>query len=101
MRQWVIGSRGSALAMWQAHHVRDMLLRLREGLDVRVRAIRSDGDIDRASPLTAVTAPGFFSSRIQRALRAGEVDLAVHSYKDLSIHSPHGLVVAAVPPRGA
>lgn len=98
MRRWLIGSRGSRLALWQAEHVRSALAR-HPGLDVQVRVIRTEGDLHADVPLTSVTQRGFFTSRIQQALLTGEVDIAVHSLKDLSVHPMAGLTVAAVTAR--
>jgi len=99
MRRWVIGSRGSKLALWQARYVRDGLLAMHPGLDVQVRPIRTHGDLEANLPLASVPIRGFFSSQIQRALLERQVDLAVHSLKDLPVEPADGLVLAAVPPR--
>jgi len=99
MRRLVIGSRGSRLALWQAHHVRDRLLAAQPGLEVDVLVIRTAGDAHGQAPLQAVTQRGFFSTEIQQALLAGRIDLAVHSLKDLPVEPEAGLVIAAIPPR--
>lgn len=94
-----IGTRGSALALAQAGDVAARL-RQRAGVDaVELLPIQTAGDSDRTSPFARVGAAGIFVRAIERALAEGEVDLAVHSYKDLPSESPEGLVVAAVPER--
>jgi hydroxymethylbilane synthase len=61
--------------------------------------ISTAGDRDQTSALSAGEGTGWFTSAIQDRLRAGEVDVAVHSYKDLPTRRPEGLVIAAVPMR--
>lgn len=96
----VIGSRGSDLALWQARHVQGLLAQ-RTGLAADIRVIQTEGDRLPEARLAALEGKGFFTKEIEEALLAGEIDLAVHSHKDLPTVSPAGLVVAAVPPRGA
>jgi hydroxymethylbilane synthase len=94
-----IGTRGSRLALWQANHVRDLLLKANEGLDVEIITIRTRGDRDQATSLTATGGIGFFTKEIEAALLEGEVDVAVHSLKDLPTVLVPGLVLGAVPER--
>lgn len=96
-----IGTRGSRLARWQADHVADALRRQHADLHVELVEIRTLGDRDRNSPLAAIGGTGVFTKEIQRALLAGDVDVAVHSLKDLPTAPIDGLVLAAVPPREA
>ena len=91
-----LGTRRSALATTQSGWVAD-LLRAR-GLDVELVEVVTEGDVNHA-PLTQIGGTGVFASALRHALRAGEVDLAVHSLKDLPVLPEPGLVVAAVPPR--
>jgi hydroxymethylbilane synthase len=95
-----IGTRGSALALWQSRHVAALLSRLLPGLDVELVEITSLGDRVTDVPLSHVEGTGFFTASIEQALVAGDVDVAVHSYKDLPVESTPGLTVAAVPERG-
>ncbi len=95
----VIGSRGSDLALWQARHVRE-LLAARAGVAAEIRIIQTAGDRIQDVQLAAIGGKGFFTKEIEEALLAGEIDLAVHSHKDLPTASPPGLTVAAVPERG-
>ncbi len=88
-----IGTRGSALALWQADHVRARLEAL--GHAVEIRRITTTGDrlLDRR--LEAVGGKGAFLKEIEEALLAGEVDLAVHSLKDVPTELPAGLALCA------
>jgi hydroxymethylbilane synthase len=93
----VIGSRGSALALWQANWVRERLAAA--GHEVEVRVIRTSGDRLVRIPLESSGVKGLFVKEIEEALAAGTIDVAVHSFKDLPVEQPPGLIVAAVPAR--
>lgn len=100
MKRLRIGTRGSALALWQARHVADRLGQLRPEVSIGLVEIVSDGDRQTDLPLSHVEGTGLFTTALERALARGEIDVAVHSYKDLPVASTPGLIVAAVPPRG-
>jgi hydroxymethylbilane synthase len=93
----VLGTRGSALALWQANHVAARLGAA--GVAVRLEAIRTTGDKILDVPLARVGGKALFVKEIEEALLAGRVDLAVHSMKDVPTQLPAGLAVAAVPRR--
>lgn len=93
-----IGTRGSALARWQAEWVRKQLARF--GIQSELVIITTSGDRHQHWAVESLGATGVFTREIQLALLANEVDLAVHSLKDLPTISPEGLIVAAIPPRG-
>lgn len=95
-----IGTRASALALWQTHHIAARLTALTPDLRIEVVEIVSTGDQIMDVPLTEVEGTGFFTATLERALLDGRVDVAVHSYKDLPVAPTEGLVVAAVPARG-
>jgi hydroxymethylbilane synthase len=98
MRALKIGTRGSALALWQANHVRDRLLA--GGVpSVELVVIKTKGDKILDVPLAAVGGKGLFVKEIEDALLRGEVDLAVHSMKDVPTEQPDGLVLSAVSAR--
>jgi hydroxymethylbilane synthase len=97
MMKVIIGSRGSQLALWQANWVKDWLAAV--GLEVEIRIIKTTGDKLQNVPLSLSGTKGLFIKEIEEALTAGEVDLAVHSMKDLPTEQPSGLVVAAVSQR--
>jgi hydroxymethylbilane synthase len=100
MRVIRIGSRGSALARWQSHHIAARLAAAVPGVRFAVVEISSTGDQVADVPLSHLEGTGFFTATIERALLDGEVDVAVHSYKDLPVVSTAGLEVGAVPTRG-
>lgn len=92
-----IGTRGSQLALAQSALVADRLCAANPGLEVSLVEIVTAGDRDQSSALSEGV--GWFTTAIQDALRRSEIDLAVHSYKDLPTSRPEGLVIAAVPLR--
>ena len=96
-----IGTRGSPLALAQANMVRARLAAAHglapEGIEQKV--IRTTGDVVRDRPLTEIGGKGLFTKEIEDALLAGEIDIAVHSAKDMPTFLPDGLVIAAVLPR--
>ncbi len=94
-----IGTRGSALALWQANAVREALGRRFPDLTVDLQVIRPEGDIDKTSSLLKIGGRGVFASALQQALLDGEIDLAVHSTKDVPTIEPAGLTIAAFPDR--
>lgn len=92
-----IGSRGSQLALWQAHHIAD---RLRgAGQDVEIQTITTTGDRLQGVPFARVGSKGMFTKEIEEALLSGAVDLAVHSLKDLPTELAPPFVIAAVTER--
>jgi hydroxymethylbilane synthase len=94
-----IGTRGSPLARWQADWVAGRLRALHPGLVVALVEIKTQGDRDRNTPLAAIGGQGLFTKEIQRALLVGDVEIAVHSLKDLPTDGPEALTLGAVPPR--
>lgn len=93
-----LGTRGSKLAQWQANHVAGRLQQA--GCSVEIVLISTIGDQRQQEPIADV-GQGVFTKEIQRALRDGQVDLAVHSLKDLPTEPTPGLSLAAVPQRAA
>jgi len=94
-----LGSRGSKLALWQAHHVAERLRQSWPGLTVDVSVLVTEGDRTAESQLNFASGTGVFVREIETALLNGSIDLAVHSLKDLPTETPEGLVIAATPPR--
>jgi hydroxymethylbilane synthase len=92
-----IGTRGSALALWQARTVAALLEA--RGTHVELVVIKTDGDRLQERPLTETGTKRLFVKEIEDALLAGAIDLAVHSAKDMPAELPDGLDVAAVLPR--
>jgi hydroxymethylbilane synthase len=91
-----IGSRGSDLALWQAGWVKDQLDQLLPGLEVSVQVFKTTGDKLLESPLSTLGDKGLFTKELENALRDKEIDLAVHSLKDLPTNLPGGLCIGAV-----
>ena len=92
-----IGTRGSALALWQANAVAALLQQ--QGRETELVAIRTTGDRIQDRPLSEAGGKGLFVKEIEDALLARAIDIAVHSAKDMSVAIPSGLAVAAVLPR--
>lgn len=93
----VIGSRGSALALWQANHISARLLAL--GEETRIEVIKTTGDRMQEISLAASGGKGLFTKEIEEALLGRQIDVAVHSMKDVPTEIPHGLTIAAIPER--
>ncbi len=96
-RTIIIGSRGSDLALWQAHRVEAQLQAL--GQEVEIRIIKTQGDMIQHLSFDKMEGKGFFTKELEEKLLSGEIDLAVHSHKDLPTEHPEGLVIAAVSER--
>jgi hydroxymethylbilane synthase len=94
-----LGTRRSHLALTQSGHVADMIRAL--GHEVELVEIVSDGDRSQAAgtSLTGASSTGVFVSALRDALLAGEIDVAVHSLKDLPTYPAEGIALVAIPPR--
>ncbi len=93
----IIGTRGSALALWQAHHVQGRLAAL--GVTAELLVIKTKGDKILDVPLAQVGGKGLFVKEIEEALADGRIDLAVHSMKDVPAELHAGLVLSAISAR--
>ena len=93
-----IGTRGSKLALWQSNYVKG-LLEEATGLPVAIKTIKTTGDRILDVPLAKVGGKGLFTKELEVALLAGEVDLCVHSMKDVPTTLPGGCILAGMPPR--
>jgi hydroxymethylbilane synthase len=91
-----VGTRGSALALWQAERVKQRLEAAHTGLRCELVAISTQGDRDKVTPLAVIGGQGIFTKEVQIAVLEGTVDCAVHSLKDLPSLLPEGLMLAAV-----
>ncbi len=89
-----IGSRGSDLALWQAHYIENQLINL--GHTVTIKIIVTKGDKIQDLSFDKLEGKGFFTKEIEESLLAGEIDLAIHSHKDLETTLNKGLIIAAV-----
>src|SRR6188474_1302264 len=95
MRSLKLGTRGSALARRQAAIVIETLA----AATIDLVIVQTEGDRRTEAPLEEIGGEGVFVKDIERRLLAGEIDLAVHSMKDMPARDPDGLVVGAVLPR--
>ena len=93
-----IGTRGSDLALWQARHIKSQLNSI--GKDVQIEVIKTKGDRIQDMSFDKMEGKGFFTKEIEVALLNHDIDLAVHSHKDLETTPPEGLMVSAVSSRG-
>ena len=89
-----IGTRDSELALWQAHHVEKKLNDL--GYKTQIIAVKSQGDIILDKPLYELGITGIFTKTLDVAMINGQIDIAVHSMKDVPTALPIGIVQAAV-----
>jgi len=92
-----LGTRKSKLALWQANFVKEKLEAL--GCKVEIVPITTTGDKILDAPLAKIGGKGLFVKEIENALLAGEIDLAVHSLKDVPITIPEGLTLSAITER--
>lgn len=94
-----IGTRGSKLALKQAALVQEALEQADGGIETELVVIRTRGDQVQDKPLSEIGDKGVFASELEQALLSGQIDLAVHSAKDLPMRLAEGLTIAAVLPR--
>lgn len=97
MKHVIIGSRGSDLALWQAHFVESELQRL--SCSVEIKIIKTQGDRIQDLSFDKLEGKGFFTKEIEEQLLGGTIDLAVHSHKDLETNPPAGLMISCVSER--
>src|SRR5579885_3673923 len=95
----VIGTRGSRLAIWQAEWVQSRLRDIAPHVTVTLQRIKTSGDKILDVPLAKVGGKGLFVKEIEEALVRGEIDLAVHSMKDVPTVLPEPLEILCIPPR--
>ena len=91
-----IGSRTSALAMWQTHHIRDRLQAIWPNLSIQIEPFVTKGDKTLDKPLPQIGGKGLFTLELEEALRDGRIQLAVHSLKDLPVEDADGLTLGAI-----
>src|SRR3989442_9925132 len=93
--RFVIGSRGSRLALTQAEWVKTRLAILHPGIDIHIEIVTTTGDV-KNDPLSVIGGKGVFTKELEEALLDGRVDVAVHSLKDLPTIIPERLHIAAI-----
>ena len=101
LKPLILGTRGSDLALAQSTMVRAALQKAHPSLSIELKVITTTGDARAAMPLNEPTAEGagLFTKQLEESLLRGEIDLAVHSLKDLPVQTPAGLALAAILPR--
>lgn len=98
-QQLVIGTRGSKLALWQAEYIADRLRKQYHGLEVKLKHIVTTGDKIVDVPLAKIGGKGLFTKELEVAMLNREIDLAVHSLKDMPTELPAGLILTAITER--
>lgn len=99
MQKLRLGTRGSSLALWQADYVAEHIRQVRPDLEIEIKIIKTKGDKILDVALSKIGDKGLFTKEIENDLLAGEIDLAVHSMKDLPSFLMPGLVLGGVLPR--
>ena len=95
----IIGTRGSALALWQTYWIQNKLQKLAPECRFEVKHIKTSGDKILDAPLAQIGGKGLFVKELELALLNGEIDLAVHSMKDMPTVLPDGLTIGAITER--
>ena len=98
-RRLRIATRESALALWQAEHIRARLVAQHPGIVIDLLGLTTQGDRIVDQPLSAIGGKGLFIKELEVAMDDGRADLAVHSLKDVPMDMPHGFVLAAITAR--
>ncbi|KAA6512824.1 hydroxymethylbilane synthase [Helicobacter pylori] len=98
MGNLVIGSRGSELALWQANHIKERLKK-ECSIESEIRIVKTTGDKILDAPLNKIGGKGLFTKELEELLLKGEIDLAVHSLKDVPVVFEKGLDLACITKR--
>lgn len=98
-KKWIIGSRGSKLALWQSNHIAERIKQHYPEMEIEIRVIKTQGDKILDVPLAQVGGKGLFVKELEEALLSETIDLAVHSMKDVPTALPTGLVIGAITER--
>ena len=96
MKKLRIATRESALALWQANHVKALLEACHEGLQCEIVGMTTEGDRNKVSPLSQMGGKGVFVKELETALLDGSADIAIHSMKDVPTDMPEGLGITAI-----
>ena len=94
-KKLLIGTRSSPLALWQAEFTKAELSKHYPELDIELKLVKTTGDVLLDSPLSKIGDMGLFTKDIEKHLIAKEIDLAVHSLKDVPTETPEGLILSA------
>lgn len=95
----IIGSRGSQLALWQANWVKSELQRLYKNFKIKIKVIKTSGDIIQDVPLAKIGGKGLFVKEIEESLLEKKIDIAVHSMKDVPMQLPDELMISVITKR--
>ena len=98
-QQLILGTRGSKLALWQANYIADRLQQRYPELTITIKQMMTTGDKILDVPLAKIGGKGLFTKELDLAMLTGEIDIAVHSLKDMPTELPPGLTLAAVTTR--
>jgi len=98
-KKWIIGSRGSKLALWQSNHIAEQIKQHYPEMEIEIQVIKTQGDKILDVPLAQVGGKGLFVKELEEALLSETIDLAVHSMKDVPTDLPTGLVIGAITER--
>ena len=99
MREIIIGTRSSNLALWQANFVKEEIEKKYSDIKVGLKTMKTKGDKILDAPLSKIGGKGLFTKELEEAILNKEVDIAVHSLKDMPVALPKGLEIAAVTKR--
>ncbi len=99
MKELVIATRGSKLALWQSEYIKSLLQQQYPNLHVRLNILKTKGDKILDTPLAKIGGKGLFTKELEESILRGESHLAVHSLKDVPVEFPDGLVLACVTKR--
>ena len=94
-----IGTRASKLALWQAEYIAGEIEKQHPACHVELKTMTTKGDRILDAPLAKIGGKGLFTKELEQAMLAGEIDLAVHSLKDMPTEVPEGLVIGAITAR--
>lgn len=99
LKEITIATRNSPMALWQAHHVKSKLIKIAPHITINIKGMLSDGDMNTSATINQLGGKQVFVKTLQKSLLANEADIAVHCIKDMSVHQPSSLIVAAILPR--
>lgn len=99
MKKLVIATRGSKLALWQSEHIKEVLEKSHDGLEVELVTFKTKGDKILDVPLAKIGGKQLFTKELEDAMLRGEAHIAVHSLKDVPVEFEEGLVLAAITER--
>ncbi|HSM23901.1 MAG TPA: hydroxymethylbilane synthase, partial [Anaerolineaceae bacterium] len=98
-RVFILGTRKSQLALWQANYVGNLLKEKQPGFQFRLETFITSGDINIDQPLPEIGGKGLFTEELEHSLLNGNIDFVVHSLKDLPVDNTSGLSITAIPIR--